>query len=95
MSRLETPTVKGKLTPRQAAERAGVSVKTIRSYVTRGWLPALRRGPPPNGRLFIDPADLEALTAPVEPAGLSADQARRRREYEQARARLRADGLME
>jgi excisionase family DNA binding protein len=51
--------------PNQAAEYAGVSVKTIRRRILDGSLPAQRFGP---RLLRLDRADLDRLFRPV-PAG--------------------------
>jgi excisionase family DNA binding protein len=53
-------------TPNQAAEYAGVCVKTIRRRILDGTLPAQRFGP---RLLRVDRADLDRLFTPVPAAG--------------------------
>ncbi len=58
------------LSPLEAARRGGVSDTTIRRWIRSGALPAVRIGPPPNGRLRVALADVLALSDPpavVEP----------------------------
>lgn len=52
------------LTTEQAAARAGVTAKTVRTWVESGDLPAARRG----RRLVIRRADLEAYLSGGRPA---------------------------
>lgn len=49
------------LSPRQAADRLGVSTRQLRRYVTAGLIAPVDRTPGGHGR--FDPADLDALKA--------------------------------
>ncbi|MFF0542097.1 helix-turn-helix domain-containing protein [Nocardia thailandica] len=65
MSTPDTP----RLSLAQAAARYDVSVDTLRRWIRKGRLPAVRVGP----RLIrVTVADLDALTAPVGPAAANA-----------------------
>lgn len=47
-----------------AAARVGVCTRTLKSWITRGWLPATRTpSPKDRGHLRIRPGDLDALLA--------------------------------
>ncbi len=52
-----------------AADHLGVTVRTIRRYITDGLLPAYRVGP--RGDIRIRPEDLERLVRRVPTAGKS------------------------
>jgi excisionase family DNA binding protein len=52
------------LTPAQAAGEANVSVRTLKRWIARGWLPALRLPSPQEcGHLRIRAGDLAAFLA--------------------------------
>ncbi len=51
------------LTVKQVAERAGVSVATVRAYHARGWIQAAESSPfPRNGSVYLfEPSAVEVL----------------------------------
>ena len=51
------------LTPRQVAELYGVTVQTVRNWITSGRLPAVKDA----GRVKIRAADAEKLRQPYQP----------------------------
>lgn len=54
-----------RITLHEAAERVGVSTRTLRRYIADGRLTAYRIGP----RIIrVDPADLEQIQRPMGPA---------------------------
>ncbi|NKR45787.1 helix-turn-helix domain-containing protein [Rhodococcus hoagii] len=52
------------ITLREAAARTGFSVDHLRRLVRAGDLAGYRRG---ARRIFVDPADVDAMTRPIEP----------------------------
>jgi excisionase family DNA binding protein len=54
------------LSPRQAADRLGVTTRTLRRYVEAGKLTPADRTP--GGHSRFDPAALDALKPPTTPA---------------------------
>lgn len=70
MPRTSTPSVT-RISLAAAAEKNGISVKTLRRRISDGSLPAhrLQAGPGKKPRLIlVDPADVEALLRPVPAA---------------------------
>jgi excisionase family DNA binding protein len=53
------------LTINQTAELLGVHANSVRRFIARGELPAVRLGHGARARVRIDPRDLGALTEPV------------------------------
>lgn len=56
-----TPHTDKLLTPKEAAARVDVSLKTIRRYIQKGALVPVRRGPGPKPRLLIRESALAHL----------------------------------
>lgn len=52
----------------EAAQYLGVSVRTIRQYISEGHLPAFRLTSAPNGLVRIRREDLDAMLCPIPTA---------------------------
>ncbi len=66
MEDIVVSTTKTLLSPAEAAEYAGINVRTLRRYIAAGRVTAYRMGP----RLIrVDRAELDAMLRPIPTAG--------------------------